>query len=189
MPDKDPAGEHLPVPAPFIERRIYVIRGQKVMLSPDLAGLYQVAVRALNQAVKRNRERFPADFMFQLTKEEDANLKSQFVTSSWGGVRRATPYAFTEHGILMLSSVLNSDRARDMSILIVRAFIQLRELLATHKNLARKIEQLEAAQRHFALRLHEQGAVLVGVVEDIKRLKAPPKTNAIGFFIRRPKKK
>src|SRR5690349_21273464 len=101
MPDKNSPDEHLPVPAPFIERRIYVIRAQKVMLSPDLAELYQVETRALVQAVKRNLDRFPADFMFQLTKEEYANLKSQIVISSWGGARRATPYAFTEHGVMM----------------------------------------------------------------------------------------
>jgi hypothetical protein len=93
------------IPAERIERHILLIRGHKVMLSPDLAELYEVETRALVQAVKRNRERFPDDFMFQLTRSEDANLKSQFVTSSWGGSRRAAPYAFTEQGVAMLSSV------------------------------------------------------------------------------------
>ncbi len=100
----------LAIPAERIERSIFLIRGQKVMLSTDLAGLYGVAPRALVQAVKRNHGRFPEDFMFQITKEEYANLKSQFVTSSWGGARRAMPYAFTEQGVAMLSSVLRSER-------------------------------------------------------------------------------
>jgi hypothetical protein len=95
---REVANQQLPVPLELVERRIYSIRGQKVMLSPDLADLYQVETRALVQAVKRNVERFPADFMFQLTSEEFALLKSQIVISSWGGARRGTPYAFTEHG-------------------------------------------------------------------------------------------
>src|SRR5947207_5731975 len=99
------------VPIERVERRILSIRGQKVMLSTDLAELYEVAPKVLMQAVKRNRERFPADFMFQLNRAEYANLKSQIVTSSWGGARRATPYAFTEQGVAMLSSVLRSPRA------------------------------------------------------------------------------
>jgi len=105
------------------------------MLDTDLAELYHVATRALNQQVRRNAGRFPSDFMFQLTPSEAANLRSQFVTSSWGG-RRTPPYAFTEHGVAMLSSVLNSDRAVQMSILIIRPFVKMRELLASHKNLA-----------------------------------------------------
>jgi hypothetical protein len=96
------------IPAERIQRFIFVVRGTNVMLSSDLAELYGVEVKVLNQAVKRNRERFPRDFMFQLTRKEFDNLKSQFVTSSWGGARRALPYAFSEHGILMLSSVLRS---------------------------------------------------------------------------------
>ncbi len=113
------------------------------MLSPDLADLYQVETRALVQAVKRNMDRFPEDFMFQLTSEEFAVLKSQIVISSWGGARRGTPYAFTEHGVLMLSSVLRSKRAMRVNIVIMRAFVKLREVLATHKDLARKLEDLE----------------------------------------------
>lgn len=102
---------NLAIPPERIERRILLVRGEKVMLSPDLAELYEVAPRVLVQAVKRNHERFPEDFMFQLSREEYANLKSQFVNSSWGGARRATPYAFTEQGVAMLSSVLRSQRA------------------------------------------------------------------------------
>ena len=131
------------IPAETIEKKIYLLRRQKVMLSPDLAELYQVEPRALIQAVKRNIERFPQDFMFQLTKEEFANLKSQFVISSWGGLRRAYPYAFTEQGVAMLSSVLNSPRAIKVNIEIMRAFVRLRRMLASHAELARKLDALE----------------------------------------------
>ncbi len=126
-----------------IATAIVAIRGQKVMLDEDLASLYGVEVRALNQAVQRNLERFPDDFMFQLTDEEYANLKSQIVTSSsWGG-RRKRPYVFTEQGVAMLSSVLRSTRAVQVNIEIMRAFVRLRQILATHADLARKLETLE----------------------------------------------
>jgi hypothetical protein len=127
----------------MIERKILLIRGQKVMLSTDLAALYDVEPKVLIQAVKRNIERFPEDFMFQLNNQEVMNLKSQFVTSSWGGIRRANPYAFTEQGVAMLSSILHSKRAIQVNIAIMRAFVQLRQLLATHKDLAKKLEELE----------------------------------------------
>jgi len=133
----------LAIPAERIERRILLIRGEKVMLSPDLAELYEVAPRVLVQAVKRNRERFPRDFMFQLTKKEYANLKSQFVISSWGGARRAAPYAFTEEGVAKLSSVLRSERAVQVNIAIMRAFVKLREMLASHRDLARRLDEME----------------------------------------------
>lgn len=126
-----------------IQKRIFLLRGQKVMLSMDLAELYDVKARALVQAVKRNRERFPDDFMFQLDTIEFANLKSQIVTSSWGGLRRAAPYAFTEQGVAMLSSVLRSRRAIQVNITIMRTFVQVRELAATHKELASKLAELE----------------------------------------------
>jgi hypothetical protein len=113
------------IPLEVIEQRILLIRGQKVMLSTDLAELYQVEPRVLVQAVKRNIARFPQDFMFQLTEEEFSNLKSQIVISSWGGLRRARPYAFTEQGVAMLSSVLNSERAIKVNIEIMRAFVRL----------------------------------------------------------------
>ena len=137
------ANEQSLIPAERIEQAILLLRGEKVMLSPDLAKLYQVAPRVLVQAVKRNRKRFPADFMFQLSKEEFNNLKSQIVISSWGGVRRATPYAFTEQGVAMLSSVLNSERAVLVNIEIMRTFVRLRWLLASHAELAKKLEALE----------------------------------------------
>jgi hypothetical protein len=125
-----------------IESRIFVIRGQKVMLSMHLAELYEVEPRALVQAVKRNIERFPEDFMFQLGPEEFANLKSQIVISSWGGIR-AAPYAFTEQGVSMLSSVLRSDRAIQVNIEIMRAFVRLRQILASNAELAGKLAALE----------------------------------------------
>jgi hypothetical protein len=130
------------VPMERIEQKIYLIRGQKVMLSHDLATLYEVEPRTLNQSVQRNKERFPEDFMFQLTKEEDEILKSQIVISSWGG-SRARPYAFTEQGVAMLSSVLRSKRAVKVNIEIMRAFVQLRQLLSTHEALRKKIEAME----------------------------------------------
>ena len=131
------------MPIEVIEQKIYVIRGQKVILSTDLAALYGVEPKVLVQAVKRNQGRFPADFMFQLSKQEVINLKSQIVTSSWGGIRRATPYAFTEQGVAMLSSVLNSKRAIDVNIHIIRTFVKLREMIVSNKDLARKLNDLE----------------------------------------------
>jgi hypothetical protein len=127
--------------------RIVVIRGQRVLLDSDLAGLYEVETRVFNQAVKRNLSRFPADFMFQLTQEEFANLTSQTVTSSWGG-RRKLPMAFTEHGAIMAASVLNSDRAVQMSVYVVRAFVQLRAVLLDHKALSDKLASLERRVSH-----------------------------------------
>jgi hypothetical protein len=130
------------IPIERIERGIVVVRGHRVMLSPDLAKLYRVEPRSLVQAVKRNLERFPADFMFQLTKAEAKDLKSQFVTSSWGGAR-ANPYAFTEQGVAMLSSVLRSKRAVAVNVEIMRAFVRLRQLLASHADLAARLNELE----------------------------------------------
>ncbi len=125
-----------------IESRIFIIRGQKVMLDADLAELYGVETRRLNEQVSRNSERFPEDFMFQLTDQEFANLKSQFATSSWGG-RRKLPYVFTEHGAIMAASVLNSPRAVEASVQVVRAFVQLRQMLASNAELSRKLIALE----------------------------------------------
>jgi len=169
--------EALILPVEVVERRIYSIRGQKVMPSPDLADLYRVETRALVQAVKRNMDRFPRDFMFQLTTKELALLKSQIVISSWGGTRRGTPYAFTEHGVLMLSSVLRSKRAVRVNVVIVRAFVKLREILATHKDLARKLEDLERKYR-------EHDAQIKAVFDAIHNLLAPKRPNRrIGFAV------
>lgn len=130
------------VPTARITQSILFIRKHKVILDADLARLYGVETKVLLQAVKRNLERFPDDFMFQLTKQELAILRSQFVTSSWGG-RRYPPYAFTEQGVAMLSSVLRSQQAVQVNIEIMRAFVQLRQMLASHEGLARKLAALE----------------------------------------------
>lgn len=133
--------QKIPLPVQ-VENMIYLIRGHRVMLDNDLAVLYGVETRRLNEQVKRNSQRFPKDFMFQLTREEYENLKSQNATSSWGG-RRTFPFVFTEHGAIMLASVLNSAQAISASVQVVRAFIRMREVLLTHKELARKLEELE----------------------------------------------
>lgn len=133
------------ITAEAIERKIYLIRGQKVMLDDDLAELYGVEIRILNQAVKRNSKRFPFDFMFQLSEEEDKALRSQFVIleTGRGKYRKYRPYAFTEQGVAMLSSVLNSKRAIDVNIQIMRAFVKLRAMVVSHEDLARKLDELE----------------------------------------------
>ena len=128
------------IPIERIAEKIYLLRDEKVMLDSDLAELYEVPTKRLNEQVKRNIRRFPEDFMFQLTKDEFESLKSQIATSSWGG-RRTMPYVFTEQGVAMLSSVLHSDRAIDINVAIMRTFIRLREMLSTHKDIARKIEE------------------------------------------------
>jgi len=161
------------IPVDRIEKAILLIRGQKVMLDADLAELYDVETRVLVQAVKRNLERFPEDFMFQLSQEEFAILRSQIVTSSdWGG-RRYRPYAFTEQGVAMLSSVLRSQRAIQVNIEVMRAFIRLRQMLASHVELARKLDALEK----------RYDAQFKQVFEAIRQLMAPPepKRRPIGF--------
>ena len=130
------------IPTEHIENKIVIIRGKRLMIDRDLAELYKVPTKRLNEQVKRNKTRFPNDFMFQLTKEEFVNLKSHFATSSWGGTRKL-PYAFTEQGVAMLSSVLNSERAIQVNIQIMRAFTKLRKLALGYTGLSRKIEELE----------------------------------------------
>jgi hypothetical protein len=130
------------IPDEAVISKIFIVRGNRVMLDKDLAELYDVETKALNQAVKRNLLRFPGDFMFQLSEQEFENLRSQIVTSSWGG-RRTLPYAFTEQGVAMLSSVLNSERAILVNIHIIRIFTKLREMLLTHKDILRKLDKLE----------------------------------------------
>lgn len=169
------------MPVGLIERRIYLIRGQKVMLDSDLAEIYGVPTFRLNEAVKRNHKRFPADFMLQLSREEAVFLTSQIAMSKAGrGGRRTLPYAFTEHGVAMLASVLNSDRAAQMNIVIIRAFVKLREVVASHKELARKVGRLDAAQKR-------QGSIILAVVEEIKRLQQGPQVTKrrIGFLVDR----
>jgi hypothetical protein len=138
-----PAG---PLDAASVERCIYIVRGVKVMLDADLAALYGVPTKQLNQAVRRNRRRFPPDFILKLTPQEVSNLRSQIVTSSLPeshGGRRYTVLAFTEQGVAMLSSVLHSQRAIDVNIAVMRTFVRLRHALASHEELAKKIEELE----------------------------------------------
>ena len=160
-----PAGRR-PAPIELIGQRIYVIRSQKVMLDSDLAELYRVETKALNRAVKRNPARFPADFMFRLTDDEAGSLRCQFGTSNENrGGRRYLPYAFTEHGVAMLSSVLNSERAVQMNILIVRAFVKLREVLATHRELARKMQRMEHTQKDHA----EVLSIMVKDIQDLEK--------------------
>jgi hypothetical protein len=126
----------------IIQRKIFEIRNQKVMLDFDLSELYEIETRVLNQAVKRNRTRFPPDFMFQLNETEYTNLKSQFVTSSWGGSRKL-PFAFTEQGVAMLSSVLHSSKAIEVNISIMRAFVYFRKLILSNKELSNKLVAME----------------------------------------------
>jgi len=161
------------IPADRIEQAILLIRKQEVMLDADLAALYGVETKALVQAVKRNLERFPEDFMFQLSRDEFSILRSQSVTSSdWGG-RRYPPYAFTEQGVAMLSSVLRSQRAVQVNIEIMRTFIRLRQMLASNAELAHKLDEMEK----------KYDAQFKEVFEAIRQLMTPPepKRRAIGF--------
>ena len=167
-----------------IERGIHLIRGHKVMLDSDLAALYQVATFRLNEAVKRNRPRFPADFMFQLTRKEAASLTSQPAISNKGrGGRRTLPYAFTEHGVAMLSSVLNSERAIQMNIMIFRAFVRVRVMIAASKDLADRVGKLETGHRQTASILNALVDEIEGIVDEVKTIKAlpPASKRKIGF--------
>lgn len=174
------------LPAERIENRILLIRGQKVLLDADLAALYGVETRALNQAVKRNAERFPGDFMFRLSAREFEHWRSQAVISNPGarmGLRRA-PFAFTEHGALMAATVLNSPRAVETSLYVVRAFVRLRRFLAAHKDLARRL-----AEHEKKLASHDQA--IAGLVNTIRSLMAPPlpRRRSIGFVTPDEKKR
>lgn len=163
------------VPDERIMQLIRLIRGQKVILDADLARLYEVETKVLVQAVKRNIRRFPEDFMFQLSKEEFDNLRSQSVTSSWGG-RRYPPYAFTEQGVAMLSSVLHSDRAITVNIAIMRAFVQLREIISSNAKLARRLEQLEQ-------KYDTQFKVVFEAIRELMNPPEPGKKRPIGFDV------
>ena len=152
------------------------------MTDHDLAILYRVPTGAFNQAVRRNMQRFPADFMFQLNAEEMENLRSQFVISSWGG-RRYLPFVFTELGVAMLSSVLKSDRAIQVNIAIMRAFVQLREILDTHRELAQRLEELELKYRRHDGQIREVFDVIRAL------LAAQPEKRPIGFRVQHPQQK
>lgn len=160
-----------------IQNLIYEVRGLKVMLDSDLANLYQVQTKVLNQTVKRNLKRFPADFMFQLTKEEFLNLKSQFVTSSWGGVRKM-PFVFTEQGVAMLSGLLNSDIAIAVNIKIMRAFVQIRKLSIEHKDLQEQIYELK---QYFLQYAKDNNEEIDKINEAINLLMDRTKPAKIGF--------
>jgi len=165
------------IPSEIIEKRIFLIREQKVMLDVHLAELYQVETKALKRAVKRNKERFPDDFCFELTAEEFQNLRYHFGTSSWGGVRYL-PYAFTEQGIAMLSGVLQSTRAVQVNIAIMRSFVKLRQVLAAHKDLVQKLEEMEKKyDKQFQI-----------VFDAIRQILLPPEKpkRGIGFHVEEP---
>jgi len=168
------------IPEKRILKIIIVIRGENVILDSDLAKLYDVETRRLNEQVRRNIEKFPNDFMFQLTKEEFENLKSQIATSSsgWGG-RRKLPFVFTEHVALQAANVLNSLQANKMSVFIVRTFVRLREMALTNEKLSRKVDQLEK-------RVSDHDEILIELIREIRKLIDTPKpkgkTRSIGFI-------
>jgi phage regulator Rha-like protein len=154
------------IPSEIIEQKIFIIRGHKVMFDKELAMLYGIGTRDLNKAVTRNLDRFPEDFMFQLNKKEFKNLMFQNGTSSWGGTRKM-PRVFTEHGILMLSSVINTKRAIQVNIAIMRTFVKLRQFLSTHKELAHKLSELEK-------KIEKHDTEIQAIFEAIRQLMAPP---------------
>ena len=169
-------GQMVVVPAERIERAIFSIRGEKMMLDSDLAELYGVETKRLNEQVRRNPNRFPPDFMFQLTAEEWESLRSQFATLKRGEHRKYLPYAFTEHGALMLANVLNSERAAQTSVMVVRAFVRLRQMLASNAELARKLDAMEK----------KYDAQFKVVFDAIRQLMSPPepKRREIGFHVK-----
>ncbi len=163
------------IPAERITQSILFIRDQKVILDHDLAAMYGVETRVLIQAVRRNHERFPGDFMFQMTPEDFQNLRSQIVISREGhGGRRYRPYVFTEQGVAMLSSVLHSQRAIAVNIAIMRTFVQLRDILSTHKDLARKLEELEA-------KYDDQFKMVFDAIRQLMTPSIPKHKRRIGF--------
>ena len=167
-------------PVDLIQEKIAIIRGERVMLDYDLADLYGVETKQLKRAVRRNIERFPADFMFELTRMEFDDLRSQFGTSSWGGTRYM-PMAFTEQGVAMLSSVLNSRRAIEVNILIMRAFVKIRQMAASHKDLLKKINEMEKKYDH-------QFQLVFEAIKALMKEEEKPK-HKIGFKIEEPKAK
>ena len=164
------------IPSERVERAILLIRGHKVMLDSDLAALYEVPTRRLNEQVRRNPRRFPPDFMFELTPEEVVSLRSQIATSKRGrGGRRYAPLVFTEQGVAMLSSVLNSERAIQVNVEIMRAFVRLRRMLASHADLARRLDALEK-------RYDSQFKVVFDAIRELM-IPPAPRRRPIGFQI------
>lgn len=165
------------LPVEDIATRIHVVRGHRVILDADLALLYGVAAKRVNEQVRRNLKRFPPDFMFQLENQEFAILRSQFATSSWGG-RRYLPLAFTEHGALMAASILNSAHAIEVSVYIVRAFVQMREALVAHKEIGKRLDELER-------KVGTHDRAIGQILEALRQLTRPPETpkrRRIGFL-------
>lgn len=173
------------VPVEAIAQSIFVLRGQKVIIDTDLAALYGVTTKRFNEQVRRNLGRFPADFMFQLSETEWAALRSQFATlkTGRGQHRKYQPYVFTEHGAIMAATILNSPRATEVSVYVVRAFVELRELLASNKEVVAKLKELE-----HKLESHDQA--IAGVINTIRELMKPPETKKrpIGFVTPQEKK-
>ena len=159
-----------------ISQKIYLIRGHKVMIDKELANLYSVPIKRLNEQVKRNKKRFPEDFMFQLTENETVSLRSQIATLKRGKHRKYLPYAFTEQGVSMLSSVLNSERAIQVNIAIMRAFVKLRQILSANKKLAHKLKELER-------KTEKHDTEIQAIFEAIRQLMKPPEQlkRRIGF--------
>jgi hypothetical protein len=169
------------VPIERITHSILIVRGQRVLLDAELAALYGVTTKRFNEQVKRNAERFPEDFMFQLSSDEAGVLRSHSATSKpRRGGRRYAPFAFTEHGAIMAAMILNSPRAVEMSVYVVRAFVQLREMLASNKELAQRLDELEA---RIARKLATHDQAITGILKTIRELMNPPapKRRGIGF--------
>lgn len=174
----DPAPDALASTIHALPDKILEIRGQRVLLDADLAGLFGVPTKRFNEQVGRNLEKFPSDFMFVLTKQEIMNLRSHFATTSGGhGGRRYNPRAFTEHGAIMAATVLNSPRAVEMSVYIVRAFVRFREMLSSHRELSAKLGELES-------RLDDHDQAIGGLIRAIKALMEPeaPRKRPIGYI-------
>jgi hypothetical protein len=169
-----------PLAIEAITSRIVSLRGERVLLDADLAALYGVETRRLNEQVRRNRRRFPADFIFRLSRPELDILMSQFATSRWGG-RRKLPYAFTEHGALQAATILNTRRAVEVSVYVVRAFVLLRGALVTNRELAKRLDELEARIEH---KLDSHDRVIAEILDAIRQMMAPPEPKPkrrIGF--------
>jgi len=165
------------IPDETIINKIYQLRSKRVMLDSDLSGLYDVETKRINEQVRRNLKRFPDDFMFQLTTEEWENLRPQIATSSWGG-RRTLPFVFTEHGVLMLSSVLNSEKAIDVNIQIIRVFTKMRELLLTNATILSELEELKKSINDH----EEQFELIYGYLQKFSQAENQPKRNTIGYI-------